>query len=172
LVLDPLSLLIVAVQGWVHNFARHYEEALPYYQQALQIDPDFFPARWFRGQAWVEMGRINDGIGELERAFDLGGQTSRSLAYLGYAYGRGGRVAEATAALETLRKRAADSYVPPYFSALIYCGLGDERRALEDLERAVALPDSMARDLKVDPAWDHLRDEPRMAAMLRRLRLA
>jgi serine/threonine-protein kinase len=85
--LDPLSLVVPSVQGWTHIFARQFEDALPYLEQVLRIDPSFHLALWFQGEALVELQRYDEGITSLTRAYELGGRTSRLLGYLGYAYG-------------------------------------------------------------------------------------
>jgi serine/threonine protein kinase len=167
--LDPLSLIVPAVQGWTCYFARRYEEALPFYHRVLRIDPDFVPARWFLGETLVELGRHDEGIEALERALQLSGGLSRLLGYLGYAYGRAGRTEAAHRALAELREREKEAYVPPYFPALVHAGLEEAGPALDDLERAHAIGDTMLRDLKVDPAWDRLRGEPRFVALMERM---
>ena len=53
--LDPLSLIVPSVQGWVRFFNRRFEDALPFYRQVLRTDPDFHLALWFLGEALVEM---------------------------------------------------------------------------------------------------------------------
>jgi serine/threonine-protein kinase len=170
--LDPLSLNVVAVTGWMHYFARRYPEALPYYRHVLAVDPNHLMARWFLGEALVELGEHGDGVGELEAAVALSRRGARFLAYLGYACGRAGRTDEARALLRELEELAGRRYVPPYFSALVHAGLGDGDRALDELERAWEARDSMLRDLAVDPPWEALHGEPRFRALLERLRLA
>ena len=66
--------------------------------------------------------------------------------------------------------RDSRTYVPAYFPALIHAGLGDGGAALDELERSYAERDSMLRDLKVDPPWDRLREEPRFVALMEQMR--
>jgi tetratricopeptide (TPR) repeat protein len=169
--LDPLSLIVTAVIGWTHYFAGEVEQALPFYEAALRIEPNFLLGRWFRGEALVELGRFPEGLAELEAAYDLSGHSARMLGYLGYAYGRSGREDLARRALQELEQRSRQGYVPPYFLALVHCGLGDASAALDHLDRAVTLPDSMVRDLKVDPPLALLRPEPRFRSLLARIGL-
>jgi TolB-like protein/Flp pilus assembly protein TadD len=169
--LDPLSLNVLAVTGWMHYFARRYREALPYYRHTLAVDHDHLMARWFLGEALVELAQWREGLDQLEAALALSRRGSRFLGYLGYAYGRAGRPTEARNLLRELERGAAERYVPPYFFALIHAGLGDRARALDELERAWQVRDSMLRDLKVDPPWQALHGEPRYRALLERLRL-
>ncbi len=169
--LDPLSLNVVAVTGWMHYFARRFRDALPYYRHALSVDPNHLLAHWFLGEALVELGELREGVRELEMALDLSQRGARFLGYAGYAYARAGRTGEARSLLREIEGIAAERYVPPYFPALVHAGLGDRDRALDELERGFESRDSMLRDLAVDPPWDSLRGEPRCRALLARLGL-
>jgi tetratricopeptide (TPR) repeat protein len=169
--LDPLSLNVLAVTGWMHYFARRHREALPYYRHTLAVDPNHLMAHWFLGEALVELEQWREGLAELESALALSQRSARFLGYLGYACGRAGRRSAALALLRELEQSAAGRYVPPYFFALIHAGLEDRSRALDELERAWQARDSMLRDLKVDPPWQSLHGEPRYRALLERLRL-
>ncbi len=168
--LDPLSLIVPSVQGWARVFAREFEEALPYFQQVLRINPDFHLALWFQGEALVELQRYDEGIAALERAYELGGRTSRLLGYLGYAYGRAGREERARKSLAEIEARGQQhGYVPPYFPALVLSGLGEHERALDRLEQAFREHDTMLRDLKADPQWDRMRPLPRFAELMKKM---
>lgn len=167
--LDPLSLLVPSVQGWTRFFARRFDEAIPFYRQVLNIDPDFHLALWFLGEALVEMAEYQEGIDALERAYNLAGRTSRLFGYLGYAYGRAGREDRARETLVKLQEREKHGYVPPYFQALVLCGLEENDRAIARLEEAYRIGDTMLRDLKADPHWDRMRSLPRFAALMRQM---
>jgi tetratricopeptide (TPR) repeat protein len=167
---DPLSLVVPSVQGWTRIFARRFEEALPFFEEVLRIDPDFHLALWFQGEALIELERYEEGISALGRAYELGGQTSRLLGYLGHAYGRAGRVERARECLTELEARAQrHDYLPPYFPALVLGGLGDNERALDRLEQASREGDTMLRDLKADPHWDRMRALPRFEELMRKM---
>ena len=163
---DPLSLLIPSVQGWVLFFERRFEEALPHFHRVLAIDSNYHVAHWFLGETLVEMERFEEGIHALERALDLSGRTSRLLGYTGYAYGRAGKKDEAIKKLMELQKRQTEQYVPPYFLALVYWGLGEVNLAIDHLEQAYATKDTMIRDLKADAQWDRLWTEPRFQKLM------
>jgi TolB-like protein len=168
--LDPLSLVVPSVQGWTHIFARQFEAALPFLEQVLRIDPNFHLALWFRGEALIELGRYEEGLAALTRAYELGGRTSRLLGYLGYACGRAGQTERARSSLVELEERAQrHDYVPPYFPALVLSGLEEKERALDYLEQAYGDGDTMLRDLKADAQWDRMRALPRFEALMRKM---
>ncbi len=158
-----------SVQGWARFFNRRFEDALPFYRHVLRIDPDFHLALWFLGEALVELGEYEEGVGALERAYELAGRTSRLLGYLGYAYGRAGRQDRARDSLAELDARRQRSYVPPYFPALVQSGLGQYNLALDHLEQALRERDTMLRDLKADAAWDRMHSLPRFETVMQRM---
>jgi TolB-like protein/Tfp pilus assembly protein PilF len=172
LALDPLGLNVAAVMGWMLYFERRHGEALVYYRRVLEADGGHLMARWFHGQALVELGEFAAGIGELERALEISGRSARLLGYFGYALGRAGRRREARRVADELASRARERYVPAYFPALVRAGCGERGAALDELERALSESDSMLRDLKVDPPWEELRGEPRYRRLLERIRLS
>lgn len=170
--LDPLSLNLRCLYGWTLYFAQQFEEAIPHYRRALKIDPDHFMANWFLGEALVEIGEHEEAIFLLRRASELSGGPSRSLGYLGYALGQAGLRDDALQLLSQLDQRARTDYVPPYFYALIHCGLGQVDEAIGWLQKAADLPDSMIRDLLVDPPLECVRADPRYQDLLKQINLA
>ncbi len=61
------------------------------------------------------------------------------------------------------------TYVPPYYFALVYNGLGESDKALDYLEKAFAEKNLLMVFLKVDPKWNNLRNEPRFIELMRRM---
>jgi serine/threonine-protein kinase len=102
----------------------------------------------------------------------LSGGSQQAVSMLGFALARAGRAAEARALLDELLLRAQKTYLPPTSIAAIYCGLGDNERALDWLERGYAAHDVRMTFLLVDRRWDALRADPRFATILRKMRLA
>ena len=168
--LDPLSLVLPSVQGLAHIYERKLDQSLPFFADVLRIDPDFHTALWYQGQALVELGRYEEGLRSLGRAYELGGRSSRMLGYLGYASARAGLSERARECLDELKARADQGqYVPPYFLALVHSGLHEQGAALDLLEEAYARRDTMLRDLKVDTPWDELRGLPRFTSLMEKL---
>jgi len=60
----------------------------------------------------------------------------------------------------------------PVPMALAYVGVGDNGAALSSLEKAYAGRSNLLTTLKVEPAYDPLRDDPRFQELLRRVGLA
>lgn len=64
-------------------------------------------------------------------------------AYLSYTLGASGDRAGAMAALDTLKKLSDGGRVLSFNLALVYLGLGDHARALDNLEKARAADSQM-----------------------------
>jgi serine/threonine-protein kinase len=169
--LDPLSPMIPANRGWIHYFARRYDQSVAALREVLALNPEHGPAHWFLGMVRVAQGDLDGAIESYRAAIARTGRISRLLGYMGHAYGRARRPEEAQALLQELRQRATDTYVPPYFAALVLAGLEDRAAALDELEAAYAQGDTMLRDVFVDESFDTLRDDPRFQRLISQMHL-
>jgi tetratricopeptide (TPR) repeat protein len=133
------------------------------------VDPEFVPALWWLADTLTETGGHEESLALYEQALRQSDRMSRILGYYGYACGRAGRHEQARELLAELQERARQVYVPAYFPALVYVGLGEASAALDELERSFAERDTMLRDLRVDPPWAALRHESRFHELLRRM---
>src|SRR5262249_39834873 len=93
---------------------------------------------------------------------------AKVLAWLGE---KDAAVAEAQRATE-LRPESKDSFPGPEITAQVaevYAVLGDHARAIEILDGLLNRPSNLTvPSLKVDPAWDPLRNDPKFQALLAR----
>jgi hypothetical protein len=73
--------------------------------------------------------------------------------------------------LESLRARPATAYVSPLDFARAHAQLGNREEAFSYLGAAFADRAPGLVFLKVDRAWDNIRDDPRFADAIRRIKL-
>ena len=73
--------------------------------------------------------------------------------------------------LDELRRIAKPRDPSPFRVAYVHIGLGETDRAFEWLEKAIEARDWQMGMLKVEPAFDGLRSDPRFAALLERVGL-
>jgi hypothetical protein len=90
---------------------------------------------------------------------------------LGWLLGRTGRRAEAEAVRDDLARRATTEYVSPVALATVSLGVGENERALDEIERALAERRGWLAYLKVNPIVDPLRGNARLEELVKRLRL-
>jgi tetratricopeptide (TPR) repeat protein len=101
----------------------------------------------------------------------LEGVGLESLYRLGYTYGAAGRQDEARAVLGKIEEIAAERYVPSYYFAVVYTGLGEKDRAFEYLDKGFEERDMHLPWEVRDPVFDSLRVDPRWSTVLERLDL-
>ncbi len=167
--LDPLSVIINADFSWLYLCARRYDEGEAQARKTLEIDPHFFLAHYYLGIALQLKGRLSEAIPEFQKSFDLNGDPY-SLGILGQAYARNGQNEEARKILARLNEHGNARRVAPYAMALVYLGLGDKERAIDELDRGYRDGETnYLFVIKVDPLLDELRGDPRFEALVQKI---
>ena len=165
--IEPGAAGRMMVLGWIHYYRREYDQAIEQCQQALDIDQNFYSARLKLGMAYVQKGMFDQAITELQKSVEQSGRNARHLAFLGYAYALSGRHDKAKQILTELENRSARNPFCFYGIGLIHLGLGDKQLALDWLEKADQERDDWLLFLKIEPAMDTLRTEPRFRELMR-----
>jgi TolB-like protein/cytochrome c-type biogenesis protein CcmH/NrfG len=169
--LDPLSLSINTGVGHVLYLSRKYDQAIEQYRKTVELDSNFLQARLWFGRPYLQKGMYKEAIGELRKAVELSGGSTIAWAMLGHGYASAGQRKEAIEILDKLRKRAKTKYVPSYWIATIYNGLGDKNKAFSWLEKAFRERSSWLAWVKVEPRFDPLRSDARFQSLLARMKL-
>ena len=170
--LDPLSIIINCDLGQVLYYAREYERAATQLRKALEMDADFAVAHFFLAFVHLQDQEYGEAIKAAKRALDLSGKDDpHHVAQLGAVYAFSGEVDKARATLKTLRALSRERYVSPFCVALVHAGLGQIGEAFEWLNKAFDAHDHWLETLKVHPAIDVLRPDPRYAELLGKMRL-
>lgn len=83
--LDPTSRIIPKDAGVIHYYARQYHQAISQFQNALELQSDFYPAHSALGDTYLQLGKVEEAITELQKAGSLA-ENRITKAALGYAY--------------------------------------------------------------------------------------
>ena len=169
--LEPLSLVIRTTWGLELLLERRHDGAIEEFARVIALDHNFGLAHFFLGQAYAEKRMFHEAIRELQLSAELNGRSPESVAVLGWAYARAGQVEEATKILEELRQRAQSAYVSPVLYAQLVLGLGEKNEALDYLDQARRVRAADLVWLKVRPAFDDLREEPRFIRLCKEIGL-
>jgi class 3 adenylate cyclase/TolB-like protein/Tfp pilus assembly protein PilF len=169
--LDPVSMAVNTGLGHVLYLARNFDAAIEQYGNAVRLDPTFGPAHLWFGRPYLQKGMYAEAIGEIQQAVASSGGSTISLAVLAHALASAGKESEAKKILGDLMERSRNQYLPSYWVALVYTGLGDVNQAMTWLEKAYEERSSWLVWINVEPRFDRLRSEPRFASLLRRMRL-
>jgi TolB-like protein len=168
--LDPFSIAIRSMAGWVYYWGRQYDRAIAQERATLELDENALQAYYILGIAARAKGALDDSVAALEQAVAKFGDPC-SLAYLGMTYGLAGKHDQARAVLSRLEQSSGSHPVPSIFPAFVYAGLGENDKAIDGIEKAFDEHDAFVLWLRVSPDWDVLRPEPRFQQLLRRLDL-
>jgi TolB-like protein/Flp pilus assembly protein TadD len=148
-----------------------FAEPVPYYEEALRLEPTMLSARWQLAYIDLQRGAAASGTEAMSAMRVLvGDQASPTrLAQVGHMFGRLGQHDEARSVLEVLRKRSETEFVPRSALGLVLIGLGDKERALDELDRGYGQRDTFLVWLKVHPMFDPLRGHPRFERLVQRM---
>ncbi len=162
---DPLSLLFARLVAKQLYFARRYEESRQVFAQMLQDDPG-----WRRGYAdfaelYRALGRPRDAVEWLRRARAAEGDSGGVAALPTVATDAAAVRLLAADARRTIarldRASRAGERVPPSHYASAFATLGDTLATLRWLDSMLVRRDSYLHQIRVDPAFDFLRRDPR-----------
>jgi tetratricopeptide (TPR) repeat protein len=171
--LDPLTTSYAVLEADYLFHGGQLEAAAALYQKT--IDDDATPAALF-GLAEVRhaQGRFDEALDVLRRAHLAAGDDALMEAFDTARGEEGYRQIDRAAVqleLESLRTRAATAYVSPLDFARAHAQLGNREEAFSHFDAAFADRAPGLVFLKVDRAWDNIRDDPRFAKYVRQVGL-
>jgi eukaryotic-like serine/threonine-protein kinase len=170
--LDPLSVSAQVNAGFVLYFSRKYDAAIKQCRAALDLDANSAGAYDCLGSTYLAQGNYEESIAAFQKAATLSSNDPPRLVGLARAYAMADRQADAQKVAAQLKQAAAHQYVPPYFFAQIDAALGHKDSAFAALDDAFRERDVFLAWLKVDSAFDSLRNDPRFGQMLKRVGFA
>jgi serine/threonine-protein kinase len=169
--LDPLSLPINTLVGWLYHLQRDYDSAIAQYKSTIELDAGFALAHRRLGQTYEQKGMYNEALDSFQRAEELAGEDVELLSARGHLYGVLGEREKAEAALEKLQLTSKRRYVPAYLVARAYAGMGETDLVFEWLEKSYVERYGYLAYLNVEPLFDGVRSDPRFALLVHRVGL-
>ncbi len=162
--LDPLSLPIANSLGETYYYARQNDRCIAQAKVMLELDPHNGYAPRLLSRAYKQKGMYQ----EAEAALPQQGDIAYDRALI---YAAAGRREEARKLTDEVRQSAVATNSPSAI-AVLYAALGDKQAAFAWLEQAYNTHQSDLVSIKVDPAFDPLRSDPRFADLLKRVGLS
>jgi serine/threonine-protein kinase len=167
--LDPLSSIVREGFCYLKLLERDYAAAVEWYGRLTVSDPDFYKGYTGLGRAYAQQGNYMDALRMLDQGRSMAGDIPNILAAMGQVYALGGEEERAREMLGRLERMSHTAYVPSTAFALVHLGLGELERALDWLERGLAVHDPPLTILNAHPVYDPLRSHPRFQVLLRAL---
>jgi TolB-like protein/Flp pilus assembly protein TadD len=167
--LDPLSSKNQVTAGWMFYCARRYDAAANQCRKALELSPNFDGGHACLGYSYLGRGAYKQAIEHFQKALDLSGGDTVRAVWLGRAFAENGEAQNARRILARLQEDSKSSYTPPYFIATLYVALKENDVALSWLAKAYARRDLYLTWIKVDPAVDPLRSNPKFRDLFQQM---
>ena len=158
--LDPLS-SGASLLGRFLLRARRYQDALPYLQRGVELEPRSARAYFRLGDNYVQLGKYDEAIAAYKKAGELVPKSGWSEAGIAYVYALMGKQREAREMINGLK---AD----PIAIARVYVALGDKDEAFRILVKAIE-ERPIGFYLNADPLFESLYSDPRWKELLRRM---
>lgn len=164
--LDPLNLTIGVYQAISLGHARRFPESIAKLRKVLEFSPESLFAKFELGRALTATGKYEEGAAVL---LSRKVPTANTNWMLAHAYGRMGKKKEAQQILDLLLEKRKKQFIWPCLFAIIYAGMGEKDKAFEWLEKTYQEREYWLQTMQVQPMFDPLRDDPRFAALVRRM---
>ncbi len=169
--LDPLSPIVSSNLGWVLFVDDQVEEAEKQLLEVIGYQPDFAVAHFYLGLLYDRQNRFDEAIASLEDAVRCSNRSSYAVAALSRSMARSGDEEQAQGLLDELLSRRKEAYVSPVGLAVAHFGLGRVDEAFAYLEEAYTERKGWLMHIRVEPALDGHRDDPRYLDLVRRIGL-
>jgi serine/threonine-protein kinase len=165
--LESLSPQIHAQAGLIHFYSGDYDKAAEHCSSALDLDPGYWPARWYLGRIFLQTLNLTAAEGELLQAQQASGNLPSIAGCLAQCHVQQGNRDKAQSISARLRRLARSRYVSPLHLARVHIALREYDAVFELLEAARNYRCCRMTELAVDPVYTPLRTDPRFTRFVR-----
>jgi TolB-like protein/tetratricopeptide (TPR) repeat protein len=167
--LDPVSPLFNSVRAEIYYYSRDYDAAIVQARRTTEQYPNYWLAYIWLGSALREKKMYKDALEQFSQGRKLSGDHPVMISLYGHALALSGDAAGARTALADLQRLAQKRYVSSLYFAAVYTGLGENRTALDWLDRAYQERNDRLVYLNAEPMADPLRSDPRFTQLLAKI---
>jgi serine/threonine-protein kinase len=165
--LEPLAAWERFMAGTVRWLLRRYDDAEVILRESIDLNPHHGLSVMQLGLVVREQGNVDEAIPLLERALALTGRNPLVLANMAIAHAKHGDATRATACIAEMIQRSSSERVSPVYIGEALGWLGRLDEAFTYLARSVEDRDFWLVMLGADPCADALREDPRLADVMR-----
>ena len=169
--LDPLSLLISRNAGRAYYYARRYDRAIQIWEETAEMDRSFPAVNNWLTWVYEAQGDYKQAIESHLKQEALDGMDAASLQSLRQSYDSGGWKTYWQRDLELHQQQFNEALSDRYDFVQLYRRLNRSDEAFKWLNKACDERSIWLIWLKVDPAVDSLRSDPRFAELMKRVGL-
>jgi TolB-like protein/Tfp pilus assembly protein PilF len=170
--LEPFSIFYATNLGRLYFSIRQYDNARDQFRKTLELEPNSRAAHDLLGNVYEMKSMQNDAIAEWSRALVLG-EEGEMAAGLGRVYAASGFEAARTSLSRQRVQRLTEQgrlreYIPAIEYVNAYARSGDKEQAFAWLEKALQERNRSAFEVKSNPLYDNLSNDPRFQDLLNR----
>ena len=169
--LDPVSHNANLTLARVFYYSRRYDEAITQSKILLEMDPNFSGGHSIIANVYEQLGRYDDAI---ERYVLSGSLTGSNVEFFWDSH-QTFAVKDWTEywqdVLEWVESNPEAEYIPSIAKAVLYTRLGQNEKALDQLELALKKREGELVYINVNPRFDNLRSDPRFTDILKKMGL-
>jgi len=164
--------MINANFGLILFYAGFEDMAIDKFKKAISLDPSLPYVHLQLAGAYFQKGMIEEGLAEIEKEREIcEGRNPGVEAFLAAFIARIGKVEEARRRLHRLLQLSSKIYISPYAIARVYFALEENDEGFKWLQKAYEECDHWLCFLKVHPLRGSFSEDPRFAAMLKKIGL-
>ena len=173
--LDPFSRIYNTIFGLSYFYARKYDQAEEQFKKAVELNPDFFVTYYHFAWLYSQLGQYENAIAELTKGRLLAGDERVKIAAAEDIAMRKAFAAAGARGFWQEIQRENEKFgrsVGELDAAQVCARLGENEKALAELERNYEERRALGTLLNVDPAFDSLRSDRRFGDLVRRIGLS
>lgn len=167
--LDPLSLIISTAVGRIFHFSRQFEAAIEQCKKTIELNPNFSPAYFDLAVSYFATRDYDLALEAIERMYELDKNEMRHIMMMAFWHAEQGQQEAAVEWGDRYKEQAKQHHIAPMLWALLEAGLGNIDRAMEYMEQALEVRDSILVYVQCEPAWDAVRKHPRYPQLIAKL---
>jgi tetratricopeptide (TPR) repeat protein len=122
-----------------------HDEAIAFYESALKIAPDYYPAHNNLGSIYLSKSDFPSAEAQFQEAARLDQNDAQAYFNLGNVFMLTGRYGESQSAIETGMKRRPDSGFGHFLQGCLFARIGNFDQAERDLRDALRLEPAMSQ---------------------------
>jgi len=167
--LDPVTYMMLL--GEVSSVKGEHDLAIERFKKTIELDPGNWHAYSQLGMSFIDSGRGDEAIIELQTAVNLSARSNIALGNLGYGYAKTGDSEKALGIKKELEDRYQKRETPGFYLAGICAALGDKDGAFEWLEKDFQERSGELPRIRSSRKHATLRNDPRFNNLLQRIGL-
>lgn len=168
--LDPLSMVMYIASGWIHYHAHQFDESIKHLQKVITINKNIGFAYLFLSEIHLQQGRHGEFIKEYQNMLSADPLTEKYVPVVEDIFKKSGLEGFTEWLTREEITITKETYNMPTYLAIYCATLGETEQAFKWIEQGIEIKSMrMVAGLKVDPAYDNLRSDPRFIKILDRV---